>query len=225
MDITSIISQIKNTSLFLFLLILIYFGTPGCITEKVSLNVKLYPQESETWCWAASGQMIMEFLDNLPHPQCQQANDLFCKNNCCNQNLCNNPTGTGSYIPGQSCQACSSCICSGWPDFQKYNFSFSKTTSTPLSWDQVKNQIGNLPAGKNKPFAFTWAWTGGGSHMMVAKGYSSGPGSNYIEVYDPKSTFSCQGEYCIINYAYYKVSPGHHDHSDDFYDITYKGGN
>ena len=58
--------------------------------------------------------------------------------------------------------------------------------------------------------------------MMVAKGYLTLSGVNYVVILDPWSP--CEGDEEIITYAWYDSAPGHHTHWDDFYDIRYVGG-
>ena len=100
------------------------------------------------WCWAASGEMCMEFLGTAV-TQCDEANKQWGRTDCCN-----------TPVP-------SACVNGGWPEFDKYNFSFDRTSNTALTWDQLKNQIYCL----KKPIAFSWHWNGGGGHMMVARGF------------------------------------------------------
>lgn len=177
------------------------------------LQVSLHPQETSRWCWAASGQMIMDYLghDVL---QCAQANNRFNRTDCCTIDLCPLPT---EPVPPEP-QPCN-CVCGGWPEFNKYGFTFSKTSDAALSWEQVKEEIC-----EKRPFAFTWHWPGenGGGHMMVAKGYFSLDGNNYMIILDPWAP--CVGDERIITYDYYVQSPGHHTHWDDYYDIKYTGG-
>lgn len=173
-----------------------------------SLPVQLHPQETGMWCWAASGQMIMDYLGR-DVSQCTQANLRFNRSDCpCTQ--CTSPV---SNPP---------CVWGGWPEFDKYNFTFKRTTNAALTWEQVREQISNQPNCKRRPFAFTWHWPGGGGHMMVAKGYLTLEGTNYVVMLDPWAP--CRGDERIITYDYYVESPGHHTHWDDFYDITYTGG-
>ncbi len=173
-----------------------------------SLPVQLHPQETGMWCWAASGQMIMDYLGR-DVSQCTQANLRFNRSDCpCTQ--CTSPV---SNPP---------CVWGGWPEFDKYNFTFKRTTNAALTWEQVREQISNQPNCKRRPFAFTWHWPGGGGHMMVAKGYLTLEGANYVVMLDPWAP--CRGDERIITYDYYVESPGHHTHWDDFYDITYTGG-
>jgi hypothetical protein len=75
------------------------------------------------WCWAASGQMVMEtFGKNVS--QCDEANKRFGQSNCCNS-----PTPEP-------------CIQGGWPEFDKYGFTFETTSNAPLSWDDLRKEIG-----------------------------------------------------------------------------------
>jgi len=58
--------------------------------------------------------------------------------------------------------------------------------------------------------------------MMVAKGYVTLAGTNYVVILDPGP--QCVGDEYIRTYDYYVASLGHHTHWDDYYDITYTGG-
>src|SRR5262245_48940815 len=124
----------------------------GCCNPNALLGsqpVTLRAQETNMWCWAASGEMCMDFLGTNVI-QCDQANKQFGRTDCCN-----NP------VPN-------ACINGGWPEFDKYNFTFARTTNTALSWDQLRKQI----YCKKKPVAFSWHWIGDGGHMMVVYGYA-----------------------------------------------------
>src|SRR5687768_16571227 len=102
------------------------------------LGVTVRPQETSMWCWAASGQMVMESFGKTVK-QCDQANNRLGLTDCCN-----NPTPVH-------------CVKGGWPEFGKYGFTFKTTSNAPLSWAEVCNQI----QVRQKPFAFTWHWSGG----------------------------------------------------------------
>ncbi len=162
-----------------------------------SQAVILRPQETSMWCWAASGQMVMEFLGHNV-AQCTEANNRFGRTDCCN-----NP------VP-------SACIQGGWPEFAKYGFTFSKTSSAALSWPEVQRQIYCM----RRPFAFTWAWTGGGGHMMVLFGYVTVGGVNYVAINDPWAPNV--GDERMITYDAY-VSGSNYSHWDDFYNVVYTG--
>lgn len=182
-----------------------------------SLPIPLHPQETSNWCWAASGQMIMDYLGHNVS-QCAQANHRFSRTDCCTIDLCPVPTEAPQY---NTFGNCINCACPGWPEFDAWGFSFKRTSSQALTWDQVRNQISNEPCCLKKPFAFSWGWLGGGGHMMVAKGYISLSGVNYVVIFDPWSP--CVGDERIITYNFYDSSPTDHVHWDDFYDITYVG--
>ena len=170
----------------------------GCCTPNPSIgsiDVPLYPQQTDMWCWAASGQMCMTFLGaKVDVSQCTQANNEFGQTNCCN-----NPTPTP-------------CVNGGWPEFTKYGFTATTTSDAALTWDQIKTQIGCL----NKPVAFSWHWTGGGGHMMVVTGYAVIDGENYVFINDPWAP-NVGGQYPITYDDY--VSGSDHTHWNDYYDI------
>src|SRR5689334_22933545 len=58
----------------------LWLGLPALllIACTASLAVPLRPQQTSMWCWAASGQMAMEFINSARAPaQCVQANNRF----------------------------------------------------------------------------------------------------------------------------------------------------
>jgi hypothetical protein len=174
-----------------------------------ALPVPLHPQETGKWCWAASAQMVMDYLGHNVS-QCVQANNRFGRNDCCDIDLC--PTPETNHP----------CVSGGWPEFDKYGFSFKTTSDAPLSWEDLRKQISDQPNCKKRPFCFTWHWPGGSGHMMVAKGYFTLDGTNYVAVLNPGPV--CVGSEYIITYEYYVASPGHHTHWNDYYDVEYTGG-
>jgi hypothetical protein len=140
--------------------------------------------------------MVMEFLGHNVE-QCDQANARFGLNNCCNA-----PT------PGP-------CVQGGWPEFYKWGFSSQHTNSAALTPAQLKTEID-----AKRPVAFSWAWTGGGGHMMVATGYSilGKPGTLYVSINDPWPPNV--GDQRTITYALYVKGPDH-VHWDDYFDVKH----
>jgi hypothetical protein len=102
----------------------------------------------------------------------------------------------------------------GWPEFGKYGFTFLKTSSTALTWSQLKGEVDN-----NRPVAFSWGWNGGGGHMMVAIGYAVVSSVQYVTIHDPWSP--CTGDTRTITYSEYVSVAGHHTHWDDFYNLAH----
>jgi len=213
---TTILKRLLRVLTFCSFLI----GMTGCCKPALigALPVTPHPQETKNWCWAASGQMVMHYLGNNVS-QCTQANNRFGRTDCCNIDLCPPPTEAPQY---NAFGNCINCACPGWPQFDKYGFTFKKTSGAPLTWDQLREQISNEPYCKKKPFAFSWGWLGGGGHMMVAKGYLTLAGTNYVVILDPWAP--CVGDESIITYNFYNADPTDHTHWDDYYDVTYTGG-
>jgi hypothetical protein len=185
----------------LFCCLALTFAVAACCNPPTSavLPVPLLAQQESNWCWAASGQMIM----NVLHPgsavaQCDEANKEFGQASCC-QN------------PGSN--ACNS---GGWPQFDKYGFTFNTTADgTALAWIQVQGEI----YCSGKPFAFSWHWPGGGGHMMVVIGYSTVQGVNYVSVNDPWPPGV--GDQWVNTYDYFVALPGDHTHWRDYYNVAY----
>lgn len=86
----------------------------GCCSPALigSLPVTLHPQETQNWCWAASGQMVMDYLGHNVS-QCVQANNRFGRNDCCEIDLCPTPTEPPTYDASGNCVGCP---CGGWPE-------------------------------------------------------------------------------------------------------------
>jgi hypothetical protein len=172
---------------------------------SVSLSVTLRPQETNMWCWAASGRMTMEYLGHSV-AQCTQANNRLGRSDCCTIASCPNPPGSDPCVQG------------GWPEYDKYGFTASNTSDAALSWDQLWEQF----TCKGKPVAFSWHWPGGGGHMMVARGAKiMADGTQMVLVSDPWSP--CSGDVRWITYSSYVSVAGDHTHWRDYYDITYGG--
>jgi len=163
--------------------------------------VTLRPQQTDMWCWAASGQMVMEYLGH-PVQQCTQANNEFGRTDCCN-----------SPTPG-------ACVNGGWPEFDKYGFTFKRTSGAALSWNDLRAELSDSQGCGRRPVAFSWHWLGGGGHMMVAIGYNVVGGTNYVEINNPWAPNI--GDHTTITYDFYVASAGDHTHWDDFYDVQMK---
>lgn len=184
----------------LLLLVSSCCSDPGLIG---SLPVTLHPQETSMWCWAASGQMVMHYLGNNV-AQCTQANNRFGVTNCpCAQ--C-----------GPSPVANPPCVNGGWPEFDKYGFTFQRTSDTALTWAQLRKELAQKSGCGKTPVAYSWHWTGGGGHMMVANGWVTVGGTDYVAILDPWAP--CVGDARIIPYTEY-VSGPNHTHWDDFHKI------
>lgn len=171
----------------------------GCACKPdpvASQPVPLRAQETSMWCWAASGEMCMDFL-GTDVSQCDEANKRFGHTDCCTN-------------PGN-------CVFGGWPEFDKYGFSFNRTNNTALTFAQLQDQV----FCKHKPIAFSWHWPGGGGHMMVVYGYAAVGGQQFVFYRDPWPPNSGNGA-AVISYANWVAQPGDHTHWDDFYDITKK---
>lgn len=168
--------------------------------QTKNLNVPQYGQQTNMWCWAASGEMIMTYLGKAV-AQCAEANQLFGMKNCCNS-----PTP-------------SACAKGGWPQWPAWGFSASDTTwGKALTFAQLKGQIDS-----NKPVGFSWGWTGGGGHYMVVRGYTLIGTSQYVIINDPwpwNPNKLKGGGTRTISYAEYVSVAGNHVHWKDQYNIT-----
>lgn len=197
----------KERGPLLVLTIAVCIAAVGCCTPKMaqSLSVTMHPQETGMWCWAASGQMVMDFLGH-DVAQCTQANDRFGLTTCCN-----------TPVPPN-------CVDGGWADYPRYGFTAQHTTDAPLSWSALKGEISTGSNCGNRPVTFTWHWDGGGGHTMVAIGYMSlslmTGEYHFVEVNDPWPPNV--GAHRWIMYGAYVSGTGY-THWDDYYSIQYVG--
>jgi len=181
------------------------FGASRQSTPQVfkTLPVTLRPQGSKMWCWAASGEMVMEYQGKHV-AQCQQAIARFGINTCCNS-----PTPQP-------------CIQGGWAEYNKWGFA-SDVREGALSWLEIQQEID-----ANRPFTFTWKWTDGtkGGHTMVCIGYSTVNNVNYVKILDPWPVN--QGKQKTITYDDFvqgeEYSGTSYSHWKDYYHIRKSSG-
>jgi hypothetical protein len=143
------------------------------VSSGTLLDVVLYPQEQNQWCWAATGRMTMLFAGGNAAStitQCAEANNAFTQSTCCNyggSSQCNKP-----YLP----------LYENWG----FNASsiYDDGNQIYLSFNDLKSLIDS-----RKPIAFLWGWKSGGGHYMAAVGYSEDlstrPPTRIVHVYNP----------------------------------------
>lgn len=189
--------------------------------QIITLPLTLHWQQTGQWCWAASGQMLMDFFGPRDVPQCYQANQEFGRTDCC------------------SCPTPGDCVQPGWPQFDTWGYNATTTNwGSPLSWSQV---IAEINAGR--PFMFSWAWNGGGGHAMVAYGYFNFslppfpfvtfPPINWVFLANPwgpqgrcgpggNASGPFGGDDEIVTYSEFVGGPGYdHTHGADIYNISH----
>lgn len=162
------------------------------------------------WCWAASGQMVMDYLGNNV-AQCIQANNQFGRADCpCDQ--CGD-----TPLPNPPC------VEGGFPEFDRYGFTFQRTSGTALTWKELTDELSRNRRCGGTPIAFTWQYKDhlgrdDGGHIMVATGYFEVDGVQYVTINDPRSLGPCAGDQKSITYSAY-VSGNGYTHWDDFHHI------
>ncbi|WP_394826520.1 papain-like cysteine protease family protein [Pendulispora albinea] len=167
-----------------------------------NLTVPLIAQQQSQWCWAASGQMIMNYVAKAngkgqTPSQCQQANQRLNRTDCCN------------YPSSKNCNR------PGWPVFNAWGYDYNVTNDQAISKAEIKNQVDV----RKTPWGFSWGWDGGGGHMMVASGYSVDANGNfYVTVKNPWPPR--EGDEYTISYGEYVGGPQYnHVHWRDYYNV------
>ncbi len=178
---------------------------------RVILPVKLDPQETGEWCWAASTKMVMDYISPcVLTSQCAEANHAFGLSTAC------------------QCPTPAAAIYGNWPDqpLNQYGFTFKRSASA-LSWNEVTSEI----AASGRPFVFTWGWNSGGGHAMTAVGVTSlGPydlvvANNPWPPYCPRcgSGAAPGGNVDYDTYGDFVGGTGYdHSHWIDYYDVQGK---
>ena len=128
--------------------------TADALAAPPPLAVPLVKQTQNQWCWAACTAMIARFL-GLPEPkQCELANFLFSRTNCCQapaSSPCNRPAQYVDIISVYNHIG----IAGIGPDY-------------PLLPNTV---VAELNAGR--PFEVALNWAGGGGHVAIVYGYTN----------------------------------------------------
>lgn len=191
-------------------------------------DFKTYAQNTSSWCWAASGQITMNTIEDGSVPsQCDAVTKLV--------NGEDDEDGEIDCCASATPDEC--LVTSDRPPFAEYGFSFKKTSGNlslasedrSLSWSQIKREI----YCKKKPFAFSWRWSISdfdSGHMMVAVGYQEEDGERFVHFFDPwppkKGDVGKANRLKVVTYEEYIEdldqieAETDHIHGQSFYDIS-----
>ena len=181
-------------------------GRLKLLSTGAKLNVPLYAQQTNVWCWDASSLMVIKYYRPAsPLRQCDLANQ---GTHVIHHNCCNNPFPV-------------ICVHAGWQMLSNNGFTFSDSANA-LSWDDLRKQIDS-----NTPVLYAWGWYGGNvGHMMVAVGYYTLLGQPYVEINNPwppqnPLLFNTGGAHESYAYAAWVDGPGYnHVTWHNWYDIV-----
>jgi hypothetical protein len=179
-------------------------GPAGAACQERVLSLRFSPQAgaANNWCWAASGQMIMELLGEqaMNACQCRQAERVLGVKGCC---VTPSSCLPADDLPGQ-------CDEPRWPAFverpDRYAFAYRTTCDAlpnrqddeacdakPLAWNALTAEI---CAGRPVIAAIRSRGSARG-HTVVVRGFSSRP-QRRVLVVDPKRLCppgrDCEGE-------------------------------
>jgi hypothetical protein len=216
----------KNWIISILLVMSVLILISGCCTppkiSSVSANLKI-PQHTNTWCWAASTEMITDYYSHRVL-QCDSSkyvhsNPSDCSKGCPSYCSCWNVCG--ATIPE---------IKNNWSHW-KFNYAY---VNSSLVWDKLKETISTSPGCARSPIQVIWWWTLGGGHVVTAYGYAEAGGEKYIAYYNPwspdctapdkkcNSVTTPGGEDSVSTYDAF-VSDAAHTWGDSFYNFKYTG--
>jgi hypothetical protein len=157
------LSSLRATCFALAAFMLASGGARAQSDPGATLNVPLYGQQTNVWCWDASSLMIIKYFRPWSTlTECQLATQATPGQNCC-----------------ASSPPVAPCVHTGWEMLSGNGFTF-KTSSTALSFMDFTAEIT-----AKRPVLYAVGWTGGGGHMLVADGWSVQAGIEYVSVNDP----------------------------------------
>lgn len=205
-------------------------GREACQERTLDLRYTPQAQGARNWCWAASGQMLMELLGEVPTEacQCRQAEEVLGVEGCC--------SGSSSCLP--AVQVPPRCDEPRWPAFverpSRYAFEYRTTcdglpegleddgcTAMALGWYELTAEIC-----KGRPVLAALRRRGSDvGHLVVVKGISTRPVPRVLVV-DPAGPCppgrDCEGELdeaYWLPYEEYAAGWGGLVHWVDFYGI------
>jgi hypothetical protein len=205
------------------------------LCQERTLDFRFAPAagKSRNWCWAASGQIVMELLGEDPARacQCRQAEEVLGVDGCCEAASSCTPAET---LPGR-------CDQPRWPPFvekpEVYTFDYRTTCdelpgrqnddaceAKPLGWTALVRELCS-----GWPVIASLRPRGSSvGHTVVVKGFSTHP-SPRVLVVDPMrvcpSGRDCEGELdegLWLSYEEYAAGWGGMVHWVDFFGIRRK---
>lgn len=167
---------------------------PACasfaLPEAKELPVARVAQLTDNWCWAASGEMILNHYQS-PRSQCEQATHALGRS-CCPPRNCGEPLADPD------------CDFGSFPMLESYGFDVYARRA-PLTMERIKKEI----ACREAPIAFSWKYdwvvNDGVSqpvgHMAVIVGYAG----DQLRIIDPFPLCgtAVEGEVSDVPYEFY----------------------
>jgi hypothetical protein len=184
---------------------------------KLSSPILNNRQDTGSWCWAASAQLLIGYLRNdiKPTPsQCQLVTETF------QANLTGSIVTCCDWLNGNHDASSVANICNSgdWPDtiLRKYQIKWtlrSWATGETSDWGILTGEICG-----NRPFLFVVRWDGGGRHTSIVAGYHiTADYGQFIEVDDNGSS-----DVYVMPYADWGGVTGDFTHEFDYIDMQHQ---
>ncbi|MEO8324894.1 MAG: papain-like cysteine protease family protein [Nitrospirota bacterium] len=148
---------------------------PSCDLPEKSLTIERYDQETISWCWAASAQMVINYFRTAAGQpqltQCSIVDDLLTPPETC----CGPDKNSDSCLRGDLPENV----------FVKKGFTYAPEIKDPSSrenlWGKVTSQIC-----EEKPLILAEYFVGGGGHSSVIYGFGGNGqvGERWVDLYD-----------------------------------------
>lgn len=195
-----------HIGLRILLVCAVLLSTGASPTTRKYLQLGLVPQKLDNWCWAASAEMVKNYLGATPKvQQCGEVNKQKNLDFCCPVPQDPDKRAQCDQVDFPEFAAPQA------PDFQSRDT--SKTSPPILSWTDIKNEID-----AKRPFVHMRRDVNGGGHFVVVRGYGRNQDVRFIRVNDPWP--KNQGKVLWQTYDWYS-DPALH--LSDRYQIEYIG--
>lgn len=185
--------------------------------EKIIDSVPPHPQETTSWCWVASAEMIMDFWKR-PLSQCNQVTDYY-REELTDANIrscCDKENGKDNKYLDE-------CNLGGLPAFWEYSFNAEVIRKLKgIPWTTLTQEID-----QGRPVAAGVKLNGGGRHMVVVNGYRIVDGCDkWVKYMDPcgsndENTGECKVSQDELSLGKFGGIPGGliESHLEDFINI------
>jgi hypothetical protein len=175
------------------------------------LDVPLAPQKTEVWCWAATTEMLQRFYsdDVSPESQCQLATKYYGKGKNAFDCRCVERADGTTEIQNEACTRKGAKEPLDFSDFQLHAVPAGKHYLSPTDLACEINE-------HDRPVAFSWIWSGGARHMMVAiDALPHGKPARFVMVRNPDPRHD--GATCLFTYSRFVGNEDEGDNSGPFY--------
>ena len=152
------------------------------LLKEKTINVPQIKQEQSNWCWAACAEMVLRYYDDSTVRQCEFANELFNRTECCLEPsipACNRP-----------------CEMPDISNLYSRKHIRSEFVDKAISFSKLQSEI---DADRPVEVAYFWKDLGKPGHSVIVRGWRIDGQEEFVHVNDPADSPTSMSE--IVAYA------------------------